>query len=62
MPGFQYNIPKVHVLYREVGVARSVFPLIVGVGVETNLNCGLTSVKLSFYSVIILSYIVAARC
>ena len=38
MPGFQYSILKVYVLYRETEVARSASPLIVGVGVEANLT------------------------
>ena len=38
IPGFQYNVLKVYVLYRETDVARSASPLIVGVGVEANLT------------------------
>ena len=34
MQVFQYNIPKVYVLYREMKDARSASPLFVGVGVN----------------------------
>ena len=46
MPGFQYNVLKVYVLYRETEVARSAPPLIVRVGVEANFtNVGIFEKK-----------------
>ena len=46
MPGFQYTVLKVYVLFRETEVARSAPPLIVRVGVEANFaNVGIFEKK-----------------